>query len=439
MINQIIIKKEHLNKAPIKNNNKRKNLLFFTPPDVEYSSVLQSEKLKRQILIRKNKIKTSNITNSMTPKITTNTSPKYFKNENISLTCSNINSHLNYRIFKKNKNIDFTSISKIKSKYINQIKEKINKVYKPKKNNILLNTQKYKITLKDINTNNFLSGKKSITKDSNIIKTLNTSFIYTKYKNKSNLYSKVYLYNESYNKISSSIKVDSYNISNINNKGKTSKNKNKRNKNIFNKLNTDVDLSKKLIFNNGYIKSKINDKDKIKLVKNINKNNSSKLTNISSLLTSDKNEISKRVPKETNKYHYNKNKDLNINNSLLKKNIILNLTSEAKENETQDFESKFLNYELGVSDKVSTINYLDESIKMKKKVKKEYEKPIEEIEKIAKEIYNSELKNKKINNKIKMNIKNSYISKDIGINIEEFKLGEEIQNVFALSINKKNK
>ena len=76
---------------------------------------------------------------------------------------------------------------------------------------------------------------------------------------------------------------------------------------------------------------------------------------------------------------------------------------------------------------------------MKKKVKKEYEKPIEEIEKIAKEIYNSELKNKKINNKIKMNIKNSYISKDIGINIEEFKLGEEIQNVFALSINKKNK
>ena len=439
MINQIIIKKEHLNKAPIKNNNKRKNLLFLTPPDVEYSSVLQSEKLKRQILIRKNKIKTSNITNSMTPKITTNTSPKYFKNENISLTCSNINSHLNYRIFKKNKNIDFTSISKIKSKYINQIKEKINKVYKPKKNNILLNTQKYKITLKDINTNNFLSGKKSITKDSNIIKTLNTSFIYTKYKNKSNLYSKVYLYNESYNKISSSIKVDSYNISNINNKGKTSKNKNKRNKNIFNKLNTDVDLSKKLIFNNGYIKSKINDKDKIKLVKNINKNNSSKLTNISSLLTSDKNEISKRVPKETNKYHYNKNKDFNINNSLLKKNIILNLTSEAKENETQDFESKFLNYELGVSDKVSTINYLDESIKMKKKVKKEYEKPIEEIEKIAKEIYNSELKNKKINNKIKMNIKNSYISKDIGINIEEFKLGEEIQNVFALSINKKNK
>lgn len=439
MINQIIIKKEHLNKAPIKNNNKRKNLLFFTPPDVEYSSVLQSEKLKRQILIRKNKIKTSNITNSMTPKITTNTSPKYFKNENISLTCSNINSHLNYRIFKKNKNIDFTSISKIKSKYINQIKEKIDKVYKPKKNNILLNTQKYKITLKDINTNNFLSGKKSITKDSNIIKTLNTSFIYTKYKNKSNLYSKVYLYNESYNKISSSIKVDSYNISNINNKGKTSKNKNKRNKNISNKLNTDVDLSKKLIFNNGYIKSKINDKDKIKLVKNINKNNSSKLTNISSLLTSDKNEISKRVPKETNKYHYNKNKDFNINNSLLKKNIILNLTSEAKENETQDFESKFLNYELGVSDKVSTINYLDESIKMKKKVKKEYEKPIEEIEKIAKEIYNSELKNKKINNKIKMNIKNSYISKDIGINIEEFKLGEEIQNVFALSINKKNK
>ena len=137
MINQIIIKKEHLNKAPIKNNNKRKILLFFTPPDVEYSSVLQSEKLKRQILIRKNKIKTSNITNSMTPKITTNTSPKYFKNENISLTCSNINSHLNYRIFKKNKNIDFTSISKIKSKYINQIKEKINKVYKPKKNNIL--------------------------------------------------------------------------------------------------------------------------------------------------------------------------------------------------------------------------------------------------------------------------------------------------------------
>lgn len=57
------------------------------------------------------------------------------------------------------------------------------------------------------------------------------------------------------------------------------------------------------------------------------------------------------------------------------------MTSEIYENEMQDYESKFLNYELGISDKVSTINNLDETIKKKEAIKNECEKPVEEIEK----------------------------------------------------------
>ena len=50
------------------------------------------------------------------------------------------------------------------------------------------------------------------------------------------------------------------------------------------------------------------------------------------------------------------------------------MTSEIYENDTQDYESKFLNYELGISDKVSTINNLDETIKKKEVIKNECEK-----------------------------------------------------------------
>ena len=134
----------------------------------------------------------------------------------------------------------------------------------------------------------------------------------------------------------------------------------------------------------------------------------------------------------------------NIN--LIKEKLLLKFKSNLYEEETPEYESKFLNFELGFSDKVSTenINYLDDNLINNKDVtNNECEKPVEEIEKIANEIYNSEYKNKRISyiNHRKDKKKSSYISKDIGLNndIEELKDGEEIQNVLSLNVNKRNK
>ena len=158
---------------------------------------------------------------------------------------------------------------------------------------------------------------------------------------------------------------------------------------------------------------------------NLNMNNSSKLTNISSYVTSERNNNSKIGQNKI----LNKNNDIN----LMKEIFLLKLKSVVNEKDTQEYESHFLNYELGFSDKVSTINnnYLNDKIYNNKDIiGNECEKPAEEIEKIANEIYNSEYRNRRI----------SYLNNlDLNNNIEELKNGEGIQNILSLIVNKKNK
>ena len=136
-----------------------------------------------------------------------------------------------------------------------------------------------------------------------------------------------------------------------------------------------------------------------------NMNNSSKLTNISSYVTSEKNINSKKSPNDA----LNHSNDIN----LIKEKLLLKFKSDLNENETQEYESKFLNFELGLSEEISN-NNLYENLDNNKDINKdECEKTIEEIEKIANEIYNSEYKNKRISYIKCRKDNNSIISKDI--------------------------
>ena len=132
---------------------------------------------------------------------------------------------------------------------------------------------------------------------------------------------------------------------------------------------------------------------KLSKSKNMNNNISSRQTIFSSYITSEKNVLSMI---KSNDGSEEKNKQENELKSI---NNYLNLKSESNEVETQEYESKFLNYELGVSDKISNNNYDLDNKNLNKytKNKNEYEKPVEEIEKIAEQIINkSNYKNKQI-------------------------------------------
>ena len=162
--------------------------------------------------------------------------------------------------------------------------------------------------------------------------------------------------------------------------------------------------------------------------RNVNMNNSSKLTNISSHAS---NLNSKQKPIQL----INKSND-NINK--LKKIFLLKLKIDSNESEEQEYESQFLNYDLGLSDEITSSknNYLDEKLFLsnKNKIVNECEKPVEEIEKLANEIYNSQYKPKKMSYiyALKQNL-------DINDNTEELKEGEEIKNILLFNVNKKNK
>ena len=181
----------------------------------------------------------------------------------------------------------------------------------------------------------------------------------------------------------------------------------------------------------------INMNKNINIVKSKNNNISSKQTIFSSYINSEKNLNSNDF--------FNQNKNLKNSkiNILLKdkSKYKLNLGTESNDLETQEIESKFLNYELGVSDKISSINFnLDtNNVKNYESIKKEYEKPVEEIEEIADQILNksnyrikkiSHLNNKMIDTKEIRKIQDIIMHNDT----EELKNGEGIQNVFTLYI-----
>jgi predicted hydrocarbon binding protein len=143
----------------------------------------------------------------------------------------------------------------------------------------------------------------------------------------------------------------------------------------------------------------------IKLSKNGNNNISSRQTIFSSYITSEKNVLSMIKSNDGSEEKNKKEKSLKNSNDI-------NLESESNDVETKEYESKFLNYELGVSDKMSNNDYNLDNNKYKNNetIKNEYEKPIEEIEKIADQILNkSNYKDKHISflQNILMNIKNN--------------------------------
>jgi len=416
-------------KETSKNNNKRQNVLFLKSQDLYISSIINKEKLKSINIDGKEKRKNKNITNGINSKIKQNIKSNCMKKQNISL-CTNIKS--NYNTSRKKNNIDnnYTSVSKIKKKYIDEIKENINLM------NVSEKFNKSKILTQKINSYHNSKKKGRVYNNNIIFQTINKSLIHTNIKSKYNsIYSNSFLNDKCSNHINQSIKVSINYISKNNSNRKI--NTSRRNKRISNILKSDVFLAKKLIFNNHNMNSETKEKIQKKKINNIKKDNSSKLTNISS---SDKNEISKRSPIDIPKKSYDlRNENFLKKNSFLERQAALKMTSEVNENDTQDYESKFLNYELGISDKVSTINNLDETIKKKEAIKNECEKPVEEIEKKAKEIYNSEYKYKgKTSEKNSIN-NNSSSHFNLNNDTEELKEGEEIQNIFTLCVNKKMK
>ena len=432
MKNKIIYTKNILGNV---NNNilqllrKKQNTLTFTPKEVCQGSFVQNEKLKKIFNSGKDKMKILNLTNNTYHKNQKDIRKKDLRNKNISMTCTNLNTFMQSNMSKKRDIISKTK-TKAKTKYIKKIRENADTSNIHKKNTILNNYQKFK-KLNLINDKGF-SGKEETIYNSNMFKSVKTTFINMDYqhKNKSHLKSFVKNINKKYKKIP--IKIDLHNYYKSHNNLQL--NKNNRYKKFYNNVNTEVDLKKNVNTNNNILSKNI--------AININMNNSSKLTNISSYVASEKHLNSKISPnEETNKY-----KDIN----LIKEKILLKFKSDVKEGESQDFESKFLNYELGLSDKVSTLynnkNILDDNVcydKNKNNFYDECEKSVEEIEKIANEIYNSEYKNKIISyiNHRKTKEINDYINKYFGMNndIEELKNGEEIQNVLTLNANIKNK
>ena len=436
------ILKEYFNVGTQNHNEKNKKNQFFTlrDADAEHSSFAQTNRKKSKKLNSKFNIKNKR-----------NSASKFknSKRENVLMNNSNLNMFLKYDIsYNKNKqndiNCNYTSVSKIKKKYINKIKEKINSMNIPKKN-IRYNFLKAKNEFKTLNLEKNFSMKKSFNGD--ILRTKNISFIYTNNNQIiNNFYKKKvksrFFYN---NKNSNNFTGIGTSIHKKTNNKNDKKNMNKRN-NIYSDNLKDETYTKKQIFNTQSIACIIKGKDKSKIIQEINKNNSSKLTNISSYVTNDKNEFLSKSPfKDSNKNIIMKKMDFLNKNSILLKEIPLNATTEVLENDTtQEYESKFLNYELGVSDKVSTIyDILDENIKEKEIIKKECEKSVEEIEKIAKEIYNSNIKRKSKKSKKIVNLKKNKILNNFNFNlnsdIDELKDGEEINDILTFNINKSSK
>ena len=221
--------------------------------------------------------------------------------------------------------------------------------------------------------------------------------------------------------------------------------KNLNNLRMIKNLKDNLSINKKDTNINENTFSKLKKKlEDIKLTKNlkINKNINLSKKKITTSFPSPKRELLSKIVSSAfiKKSKYKKN---NLNYLNIKNRFILNHTIEINEKETNEYESKFINYELGLSDKTrSSLNItLDNNKKNKDNIKKEYEKPFEELEKIANEkIINSNHRKRNFKKKIISN-NNQKINRNISIyndDIEELKNGEEIQKVLDLFISKNN-
>ena len=180
-----------------------------------------------------------------------------------------------------------------------------------------------------------------------------------------------------------------------------------------------------------------------KVVNNEQNNNSTntKPTNISSFLTNEMNNeptINKLYESPIKRTNFSEHKDF-IN--FLNNNNLYLLDNSSK---NKDYESKFLNYELGQTNSLSQIadslicslnNDYNNSKNNEKII--EYEKSAEEIYKDAYNILdsNNKLERVYLNNKIK----DYNYELNFGENIDELKEGENINRIINLYINYNNK
>ena len=471
MRNKEILKNNH-QESHIKNNlqktSKRPNALYFLSSTKMIFKSNKPEKIKhifnnmdneKNNKSKKNRtpdnkhyidIKNNNNTNSKTINSIFNGNPsnykfyirkknnlnnKSFLNKNKKNNYINVKNNYSTNIFSKLNNTCSLSNYRL-------IKKIANKNTNKKKNlNLSMNKSKAWITLK----------KKVISKD----KKNNNLFDYM---NK-NLYKKnncnynSFLYKPNFNNLTinykNNEKKNNFCYKNSNKKDTTKstkklnylvvkkqlKDKSKRNEFNTNKIYTNMNTT--TFF-------KINKKtEDIKLAKNRikNINISSKQTIFTTYPNSEKNIFSTIVSNDLIKQSkYNKKK---LNNIKFNDKFILDYTIDSNGKDTPEYESKFLNYDLGLSDKISSsIFTLDQNNKNKNNIKKEYEKPVEEIEKIVNQILNnSHEKIKKINRLIKINNNKNKISMETALyndDIEELKKGERIQKVLSLYISKKN-
>jgi len=463
---------EYFTKNHLQKNNKRPNALYYSTSSKDAFSSLKSKTVKYIFNIVKDKNDRTNNNRTLDNKkeIYIKKPKKYNTSKTYNtLNMTNSSNHKPYFIKKNNYIINNPKNNNKKKEYINTkkdyssnnndniiipfnlpknkvIKNIVKNITKNVNVNVSLNDNQPWVTYKNSifhnkKRNGFIKKKGLFRNCRNKInnssynslhrKNINNLIIKEKEKENHNLVNiiKNYIYSNKKDNIKSSENINNYR------KKELFKNNNKKYKQNIKKLYTDV---------NSTSFSKKNENNKlatsIKLIKNINF--SSKPSVFSSYSTSEKNFISTLVSNDFVKQ--NKNNKINMNNSKKNDNFLLNYTIESNGKDTQEYESKFLNYELGESDKLSTLNYTSEYNNLKdENIKNEYEKPVEEIEEIANQILNnSNYINKRIsllNNRL--NNLNNRMSKEIKIfndDIEELKKGEGIQKVLTLCISQNN-
>lgn len=405
--------KEDLLKNSSKILKKKEKTFFYKPSISGYSLINQNERAKKLLNKEKPKRekKLSNLTNYGQIRLEKIKLKKTNKS-NISVANTYKNNLFNAEMSNK-KNF------KIQNYYTNS-----------KNKNIICNKNK-KFNSISITKNLFiLDNDKNNNKNGTKINNKNNNNPFSEKIKTNKIIFKNILKNKIHKKIISKFDLEKSNNNYIDNHNITYNRNN--NNNNYNKLNTENDLSKILKITEKieslYKKEKNNNCISNQVKINVNMSNSLKLTNISS-------HASNLNSKKKSAHLLNKNfEDI----KKFKKKFLLRLKIDSKETETQEYESQFLNYDLGLSDKITSSknNYKEENIFFcsKEKNVNEYEKPVEEIEKLANEIYNSQYKLKK----------KSYIfalkqNFDINNNTEELKEGEEIKPILSLIVNKKNK
>ena len=471
-----------------KNNNKKPNAIYYLSLEkVRYSSIDQK---KINTTINKAKEKNKKLTNKTidNKKETSLQKDKKYSKAYNSLfnTYSNDykSNYINKNLFEFYNEINETNgMNNIHKKRNNnnnknfsfKKNDKIKKSFNLSKNKVIKNISysRNRIKgLKDISLNeteSWIKFKNNIF-NNNKNESIKEKMIFKKYKNKINNYSLSFVYNNDFkinfanneiekngngncnttkykNSFIRKEKIKSlYNINNSRIK-KSIKIKNKKNDNNVNKDTNDKIISS--YTSKGKIKNRYKCNQKlpksIKVFKNLNI--SSKPTFFSSYLNSEQNMKSSLISNEyikQNKIRLNKNQNTGLP---LNDNYKLNYTIDSNGKDLQEYESKFLNYELGISDKISTSNYTldnnnNNNIYNKEDIMNEYEKPVEEIEEIAdKIINNSNYRNKTVSmvnnifiNNNNLNRKETFYNDDI----EELKKGEKIQKVLNLYVSKNN-